>query len=380
MTITSPLTALESPSSYTDNEVELRLTFFEKTRSRKLTPRSQIFIDLYQKTSLLLLSETDSTKRALHQSSLQLFDKFLEENHTILNGTKRYAELRENLSRLKLFEYYARYGDYFAYQSSKLKKTATETRTLGHKLFRDYWDKVSQDIIHQMKLLKDHPEIPSSRLQSYLALMNAADVMGVDFDHLLTTICAYATRNRLMHSTVNEYIQNGKFHDLARILHEDERDLPLIIPYERSEEKAALLQIIATIKEEIFDVDKDFPDDHQLWNHSRKGKMFMTNQALALKRSDELAAQAASRAAKEQKSADEATAAFEAIRTDRRMKRQASKEIPDSVRGEEEERNKKHAKLLGIQTQANSQENVLTRLYERRSEVWSEYEDFETLF
>lgn len=118
MTITSPLTALETPSSYTDNEVELRLTFFEKAHSRNLTPRSQIFVDLYQKTSLMLLSETDSTKRALHQSSLQLFDKFLEENNTILNETRSHAELRENLSRLKLFEYYSRYGDYFTYQSS----------------------------------------------------------------------------------------------------------------------------------------------------------------------------------------------------------------------------------------------------------------------
>ncbi|MCJ1345967.1 hypothetical protein MMC31_004177 [Peltigera leucophlebia] len=380
MTITSPLTALENPSSYTDNEVELRLTFFQKTHSRNPIPRSQIFINLYQKTSLLLLSETDPTKRALHQSSLQLFDKFLEENNTIFNETRSHAELRENLSRLKLFEYYSRYGDYFAYQSSKLKKTAIETQTSGHEVFVDYWDKVSQDIVHQMNLLKDHPKHPTSSLQSYLALMRAAEAMGVDFNHLLTSTSAYATRNRLMHSTVKEFIQNGKFHDLAKIIHEDERDLPLIIPYERSEEKAALLQIIATIKEEFFDVDKDFPDDYQLWNHTHKGKNFMINQALALKRNDELAAQAASRGAKEQKSADEATAAFEAIRTDRRMKRQASKEIPDSVRGEEEERSKKHAKLLGIQTQVNLQENVLTRLYEKRSEVWSEYGDFDTLF
>lgn len=66
MTIINPLTALKSPSKYTDNEVGLRLTFFEKTNSCNLTPRSQIFIDLYQKTSLLLLSETDSIKKALH--------------------------------------------------------------------------------------------------------------------------------------------------------------------------------------------------------------------------------------------------------------------------------------------------------------------------
>lgn len=194
-----------------------------------------------------------------------------------MNETRSHAELRDNLSRLKLFEYYSRYGDYFSYQSSKLKKTAIETQTSGHKIFRDYWDKVSQDIVDQMNLLKDHPKTPTSRLQSYLALMNVAEAMGVGFDHLLTSISAYATRNRLMHSTVNEFIQNGKFHDLAKILHEDERDLPLIIPYERSEEKIALLQIIATIKEEFYDVHQDFPDDYQLscdldWGflHSRR--------------------------------------------------------------------------------------------------------------
>lgn len=78
----------------------------------------------------------------------------------------------------------------------------------------------------------------------------------------------------------------------------------------------------------------------------------MNNQALAQKRSDELAAQAASRTAKDQTSAAEANAAFEAIRTDQQMKRQASRETPDIVKGEEEERGKKHAKLVGIWTQA----------------------------
>lgn len=106
----------------------------------------------------------------------------------------------------------------------------------------------------------------------------------------------------------------------------------------------------------------------------------MRDQALAQKRSDELAAQAASRAAKEQKSANEATAAFDAIRDHRKMKRQASREIPDSVKGEEEERGKKREKVLGIQTQVHLQENVLTRLYEKRPEAWSQYGSFETLF
>lgn len=66
-----------------------------------------------------------------------------------------------------------------------------------------------------------------------------------------------------MHSTVNEFIQNENFHDLAKILHEDGRDLLLVIPYERSEGKAALLQIVSTIREDLFDVDQDFLDDYQ---------------------------------------------------------------------------------------------------------------------
>lgn len=135
LTITSPLTVLENSSSYTDNKVEYHLTLFKKAYSYNLTPRLQIFIKLYQKTSFLLLSKTDSTKRALHQLSLQLFDRFFEKNSMILNKISSHAKLRENILQLKLFEYYFRYSDYFAYQSSKLKKTATKTKTSSHKVF-----------------------------------------------------------------------------------------------------------------------------------------------------------------------------------------------------------------------------------------------------
>lgn len=107
MTIKSPLTTHETPGSYTDKEVELRLKFLDKILSRNMTLRSRIFLELYQKTSLLL-SETDSTKRAKYQTSLQLIDNSLEENSTILDENKSHAELRENLLRLKLFEYYSR--------------------------------------------------------------------------------------------------------------------------------------------------------------------------------------------------------------------------------------------------------------------------------
>lgn len=107
--------------------------------------------------------------------------------------------------------------------------------------------------------------------------------MDINFDHLLTSISAYITKNRLMHSTVNEFIQRGRFHQLAKILHKDECNLPLIVLYKYSKEKATLLQIISTIKKELFNIDQDYPDGYQLWNHTYKNKNFMNNQAFVLK-------------------------------------------------------------------------------------------------
>lgn len=63
----------------------------------------------------------------------------------------------------------------------------------------------------------------------------------------------------------------------------------------------------------------------------------------------------ASLVAKEQKSANKAVATFEAIQTNWKIKRQALKEIPNSVKGEEEEKSKKRMKLLGIQKQVTLQ-------------------------
>lgn len=229
---------------------------------------------------------------------------------------------------------------------------------------------MSKDIVCKMKLIKNHPKTSTSGLQSYFLLVNAAATMGIDFHYLLMSISAYATQNYFMYSTVNKFIQAGKFYDLAKVLHKDKQNLPLLILYERLEKKVAFLQIIMTIKEEFFNVNKDFPDNHQLWNHTCKSKNFMSNQALALKRNDELVAKAALYVAKKQKSADEVTAIFEAIQTNQRIKKQASREIPNSVKGEKVEKGRKYIKQLSIQIQVNLQENILIRPYEKRSKAW----------
>lgn len=46
------------------------------------------------------------------------------------------------------------------------------------------------------------------------------------------------------------------------MLWQDKKDLPLIVPPERSEEKEALLQIIVALREDIFDIEPDEEDNY----------------------------------------------------------------------------------------------------------------------
>lgn len=46
----------------------------------------------------------------------------------MIANTKEEVELRESLAKLKLFEYLARYGDYFTFQSDKIKKVTEEMK------------------------------------------------------------------------------------------------------------------------------------------------------------------------------------------------------------------------------------------------------------
>lgn len=117
--------------------------------------------------------------------------------------------------------------------------------------------------------------------------MHAASVVGVDIHYLPTSINAHTRRNNLVHPIANQYKQHGRFHDIAKALHEEECDLPLIIPYELTYKKAVLLQIFATIKECFCEINKNIAEDPHLWDYSSKALFAMSDKALGQERSDE---------------------------------------------------------------------------------------------
>lgn len=92
------LVPLPSPGGYSDSVVERRLSYVEMQKRRDLTPRSRIFLQLYETTAAMLLAEADPQKRRSHQKSLQQYDDFLDKNQDILiANTKVEREIEESL-------------------------------------------------------------------------------------------------------------------------------------------------------------------------------------------------------------------------------------------------------------------------------------------
>lgn len=335
------LVPLPSPGGYSDSVVERRLSYVEMQKRRDLTPRSRIFLQLYETTATMLLAEADPQKRRSHQKSLQQYDDFLDKNQDILiANTKVEREIEESLLKLKLFEYFARYGDYFAFQSSRIKKVAEDMKVEGRETLRGYWTDIAKDIQVEMEVAKLNGKTLVCPKRASM-LVAVGKFMGVSSDSLITSIMAYGEQNSLVHSGINEFLQKKHYSTVAKLLWQDEKDLPLIMPPERSEEKEALLQIIVALREDIFDIEPGEEDNYQSWNHNKASGKVRADRELAEAREAEIAAKAADRALQIQKEEEKLDAIIYRAREERTVKRTASSEIPEFVKGTEQDRKKK---------------------------------------
>ena len=128
---------LPSIKDYTDQEVEERLACMERIAKRDLTERSKPFVKLYQSAAADALAEKTAGLKDVWLEFLQSFEKFGQSN--IMIGADRSGadkSLEEKLIRLKQLEYYDRYGDYLARETTNFRKGAEEMMTEGHEQFR----------------------------------------------------------------------------------------------------------------------------------------------------------------------------------------------------------------------------------------------------
>jgi hypothetical protein len=103
-------------------------------------------------------------------------------------------------------------------------------------------------------------DIPTLR-----AVWDAATAVNIPRDRAEWTISWYAERNTLMHSRFTELIQSEGYTELARTLHQDGKDLALIIPPDRIGDMENMSAVIDILKDKYFMIEKGREDDPRFW-------------------------------------------------------------------------------------------------------------------
>ena len=106
-----------------------------------MTPRSKLFADHYltatERALKVWMDDTaDGTSLTEAQTTVLFFDRWIESNKTAFwipaEGTK---ELIANVKKLKLIEFYSRYGNYLAFEMEKVNDAAGD--------LRGYWNELA---------------------------------------------------------------------------------------------------------------------------------------------------------------------------------------------------------------------------------------------
>lgn len=109
------------------------------------------------------------------------------------------------------------------------------------------------------------PDVDDNKVKTTLAIYNACNHMGLDFEGMLQTIAMYADRNSLVHMSVLWMVRKGMWYKLTGLLHSGLRDLPVVTPEHLRENIPILQLIIKSVIDEYYNRNAEHPHDLNCW-------------------------------------------------------------------------------------------------------------------
>ena len=369
----NPLVPLpeESPKDYDTTKVKQRLEYSKHIGRRNISPRSEIFLQLYQEAAENALLMSNDNDRMPYYTRLYRYDRFMQANSFICKDPgQQQRDLEEKLLKLKRLEYYARYGDYLARELSFLREAAKMAKTVNHEELQQYWTTINTKMQNERTIYKgEGGKTDTDKIPTLLAVWNVAMEVNLPTERVEWVIEQYAERNLLVHSAVSELIQIGRWTGLAEILYNDAKDLAVTIPPSMKEDIANLSATISSLRQKFFLIDSGDEDSPWAWRATPD----------AVKYRNELRTKAESKAQAKAKLVEETVKrANQAVKLMEKQaelskqaiqnKRKASQPFP---LGEEilAKKIKEMEKVVGIQVQVRVKEQELGRLYAQREKA-----------
>jgi hypothetical protein len=271
----------KSPSSYTPEKIQDRLKFVKHVKeSRDITPRSEIFLQLYTDAAENALASRNVDNRLSYCQQLYRYDNFIQQNTFLsMQRSQDQKELERKLLSLKKLEYYLRYGDYLAQECKALKDASKE---LNSKVLQDYWTNVNARMKEERTLFKKHGDKTRPQdISTLTAIWEAANAIRIDRDRAQWVIGRHAERNEMAHSSVLELLQAGHWTELALILYHDRKDLPLVVPPEMNKDIERMTELIDNLRDKYYIIERGDEDEPDTWRPTEEAARFRA--ALRLK-------------------------------------------------------------------------------------------------
>lgn len=245
-----------STEEYTDERLQSGLLYVTTKLKRDLTPRTKDFLSMHKDAYQAALATMQSVEnRERCRREVQTFDKIYRSN-AFLYRTISTQEMEglNTIRKIREYEILARYGDYLAQEVQDFRvdvytkhdnQDEEEDMRSVQPIFSNemLWTEIAETLKVEQEEIRKWKRLPggedSLEKDVRWALKKACKTLGIDTDHMYWAIQHYATRNRTFHSNINTHIARCHWGNLAKHIHTDLGDLPLVmglkeaVPFER---------------------------------------------------------------------------------------------------------------------------------------------------
>ncbi|KAI9672957.1 MAG: hypothetical protein M1817_003121 [Caeruleum heppii] len=278
-TVPEAPTAEKDLALYTKARLSAGLAFAEARlkSTRRVTPRSAQFLREYREfvKKALDADETGDGKNELliliRASEKQMNDQLF----LCGDKTAQDEERDPRLIKLQEYQYFARYADYFAHETTRLRSLAKADKSEGHDLIdgRHYWTDIWNDVLKESiidltdkptgELMKDLQAEGSKR--TTMALKMASSSANIDPGVMVTALRHYAERNNWVHTNLTPLIEEGRWEDLKKKILLDLQELDMFIPLSKQADLHAIRTCLEGFRDRYFTVPDGADTNTSLW-------------------------------------------------------------------------------------------------------------------
>jgi hypothetical protein len=281
-----PPKPLQDVSGYGEKRLRMGLRYADCTLrnvERKLSPIGMRALMLYKDACARLLDmeegeEYDEDEKIVEKikreytATIRAYEQSVQYTACLnITRTMDAQKLQDEIVRLQRTALYARYGDVLAVACRQLRNEAEAKKVEGWELLqKDYWTDIDARLGKEkeayVKVLKGqmfHDQCPT-----HIAVHHGCTGVGLNMNDMLSVIHIYATRSELLHANLMPLIKKGLYNDLAKRLHDDFCDIPLVIEVSEHMQADLMSNLLNTIIDLWFNRDPDEPDNYQMWTSS----------------------------------------------------------------------------------------------------------------